>query len=122
MPAITTPLIRLVGKAVPSSFTLPTRAWLALQSAAVASSSRPLPFDELPAGSEEASVLSVWLTAILDGDPGTAAERAALAEAGHDFFGGEAKAAGELVRFLCECDGFTVEEVRPEAMPEPSVN
>jgi hypothetical protein len=119
---ITTPFVRLVGKATPSSFAVPTPAWLAVQSAAMTSSSRPLRFDELPAGAEEAMVLSVWLTAILDGDANTEADLAALVQAEHEIFGGDAKPARGLVRFLRDCNGFTVEEVRPSAVPEPSVN
>jgi len=101
---------------------MPAPAWQAVQSAAVGSSSRPLPFDELPAGAEETAVLSVWLTAVLDGDPGTEADREAMLRADRDVFDGEAKAARALVRFMRESDGFRVEEVRPAAVPEPSAN
>ena len=69
------PFARLVAAASRSSFTLPAAAWRAVEAAAVASSSRPFAFADLPAGPEEAAVLSVWLSAILDGDAGTEGDR-----------------------------------------------
>jgi hypothetical protein len=62
------------------------------------------------------------ITAILDGNHSTEADREALVQADRDVFGGEAKAARGLVRFLSECDGFTVEEVRTQAVPMPSTD
>ncbi|HKI37403.1 MAG TPA: hypothetical protein VKA46_36450 [Gemmataceae bacterium] len=50
------------------------------------------------------------------------ADREAIVQADSDVFGGEAMAARGLVRFLRESDGFRVEEVRPQAVPEPSRN
>ena len=62
------------------------------------------------------------ITAILDGNHSTEADREPLVQADHDVFGGEAKAARGLVRFLQECDDFTVEEATSAATPMPSTN
>jgi len=67
----------------------------------------------LPEGKSRSVLFGFWLDE---------ADREAIVQADSDVFGGEAMAARGLVRFLRESDGFRVEEVRPQAVPEPSRN
>jgi hypothetical protein len=110
--------VRLAADSGIPPFTLPAAAWQAVEAVAVAAASWPFTFGQRPAAGEESVVLAVFLTAVMDGDPGTDGDRTELLRGCPDFFiNGSGRA---LVGWLHESHGFRVDGA--PGVPVPSVN
>ena len=109
-------IIRLHARHPLPPFILPAAAFAALDAAT--REARIVSFAVSPCGTEESTVLAVWLDAALN-DDGAEADRTELLRGCPNFFAGDGGRA--LVAWLHECGGFSVEG-GAKLVPVPSQN
>ena len=108
--------VRLHAQQPIPPFALPTAAFDALDNAT--REARIVSFAVSPCGTEESTVLAVWLDAALN-DDGTEADRTALLKGCPNFWAGDGGRA--LVAWLHQSGGFSVEG-GAKLVPLPSAN